>query len=151
MSMTKRDLARLERRVARERAERDRLSECAEAGPSFESRSDRSGRERNAWLRKLNELNQHSPHPTERRKAGFPSTFGPLARRAAEQTETANEARARRLSPSIVRLAQEAADFRPEPIRHPRWLRWFIVICAVVLFYALAYHWPWPWGLEGRP
>ena len=123
--------------------------------PGVDSRSTGDGVERNARLKKLDELNQHSSHPTERRRPGFPSQQGPLARRAEEQEETANEARARLLRPTIVRLAQEAAGFTPEPIRRSHWLGWFIVFCAVVLFYALAYHWlgpwVWVWVWEGRP
>jgi hypothetical protein len=116
-------------------ADQKRLIAFSET-PGFTPVSDGSGREKNVQLRKLNELNQHSSHPTERRKAGFPSTFGQLARRAQEQTETGNESRARLLPVKTSRLAREAAEM-PEPVARrpvdllvPYWLWVPILVCA---------------------
>ena len=104
--------------------------------PGVDSRSTGDGVERNARLRQIDEANKNSSRPSDQDWDTVPG---------------ADEARERFLTPSVARLAQEAAEFTPEPIRHPRWLRWAIVVSAVVLFYALAYRWLWPWAWEGRP
>lgn len=158
---TKREMARLERRIAREREDRERLSQFAEGVRSFTPQSDGTGVEHNPRLRDLDQLNKlslpeeareriwHPERDQERRKPGFPSTFGPLAR---EQAETANEARARFLSPTIDRLAREAAE--PDRIADgfPHWIDWvlgaIIVLLAVVLLWAAVEWWM---AVRGRP
>ena len=112
--MRNRDLQRMNRRIAREREDRKRLSEFSEAGPSFTPHSTGDGQEKNGRLRELDRLNKHDSPVPDRRTPGFPSTFGHLARTAEEQAETGNEARVRLLRPSTGRLAREAAE-APEP------------------------------------
>jgi len=152
---TKREQSRIDQAMKRFADERKRLNELAEAGPSFVPVSDGSGRKKNTQLRKPEEMNQHSTHPTERRTPGWPSTFGPMARAAQEQAETANEARARLLSPSSDRIAREAMAARaPEPDRVSWWVRalhWSIVAYGVVLFLTLAYCAFGPLVWDGRP
>ena len=74
--MTKRDIARIERKIARDREDLKRLSDFAEGVQSFTPQSDGSGQERNAQLRRLDDANRRTP--------GFPSQFGRLARAAAK-------------------------------------------------------------------
>src|SRR3972149_2114337 len=118
-------------------ADRKRLIAFSET-PGFTPVSDGSGCEKNARL-------QHSSHPIERRRAGFPSTFGPLARRAQEQAETANESRARLLRPTIDRVAREAAA-EPMPEVDQFWQRWcwrvLIGVSSAILLTGAAW-WAW--------
>jgi hypothetical protein len=136
--MTRRDLAKLERQIKRAKDDRQRVTEFAEAGPSFVPVSDGDGEEKNGRLRQLHALNQHSSHPTERRKPGWPSTFGPLARRAQEQAETSNEARARLLRPTVTRLAQEAETMTEPSPGLPYWLGVAAIVVASVAIVVLA-------------
>jgi hypothetical protein len=80
----------------------------------------------------------HPERDHERRRAGFPSTFGPLARRAEEQAETGNEARARRLSPTTSRLAQEAETMTEPPPGLPYWLGVAAIVVASASIVVLA-------------
>ena len=84
-------------------------------------------------------------HPAERRRPGFPATFGPLARATQWQAEAANEARARLLRPPGDRLARDASrsepPFKPTPREVWAWvvdvlLGVFVVVAIVVLAWA---------------
>jgi hypothetical protein len=126
--MTRRELAKVDRAMKRFADERKRIND-------FTPRSDGSGVEQNARLKRLDEVNKHVAQPwqpdwdrvggydeaQERRVAGFPSTFGRLAREAAEAPEP---------------VEPES----PLPTGLPYWLgrAAIVVACAAIVVLALA-------------